>query len=68
MTVVPGWKGRSGRKLLEEQSGGHGMGQDAGEEAESYQDMKGGDKRRGEQLRKCFHQHVIMKYLKKEQK
>lgn len=42
------------------------MGEDEGEEAESYQDMKGGDKRRGEQLGKCFQQHVIMKYLKKE--
>lgn len=59
--------GRSGRKLLEEQSGAHGMGEDE-EEAESYQDRKGGDKGRGEQLGKCFQQHVIMKYLKKELK
>ena len=64
--MVPGWSGKERQETAGRAGGDHGMGGDAGEEAESYKDMKGGNKGRGEQLRTCFQQHVTIKYLKKE--
>lgn len=65
-TVVPGWSGKEWWETTGMGRGVQRMGEDAGLEAESYKYMKGGDKGRGEQLRKCFQQDMTMKYLKRE--